>query len=76
MLLRTETPQFRKIDQAKTACLEAGIPIISHDTSEFVCKNIERVWREHLGELYPDAKMLVILCDGGGSNSCRHHIVK
>lgn len=128
-------PQFQKIDQAKTACIEAGIPIISidtkkkemignfkrdgqvyctgtpkskdhdfetfsdgtivphgiydiarntgfltigtsHDTSEFVCDNIERVWREHLSELYPGAGMLVIFCDGGGSNACRHHIVK
>ena len=127
--------QFVKIDAAKTACIEAGIPIISvdtkrkemvgnfkrdgqvycasvpkaldhdfetfsegvivphgiydmahntgylsigtsHDTSEFVCGNIERVWNRHLKPLYPDARMLVILCDGGGSNSCRHRIVK
>jgi hypothetical protein len=48
----------------------------SHDTSEFVCENIERVWDNHMKRLYPDAEMLVVLCDGGGSNSCRHHIVK
>ena len=48
----------------------------SHDTSEFVCDNIERVWNGHLKPLYPDASMLVVLCDGGGSNSSRHRIVK
>ena len=127
--------QFVKINSAKTACIKAGIPIISvdtkkremvgnfkrdgqvycttapkaldhdfetfsegvivphgiydialntgylsigtsHDTSEFVCENIERVWNRHLKPLYPDARMLVILCDGGGSNSSRHRIVK
>ena len=127
--------QFVKINSAKTACIKAGIPIISvdtkkremvgnfkrdgqvycttapkaldhdfetfsegvivphgiydialntgylsigtsHDTSEFVCDNIERVWNRHLKPLYPDARMLVILCDGGGSNSSRHRIVK
>ena len=49
---------------------------ISHDTSKFVCDNIARVWREYLKEQYPDARTLVILCDGGGSNSSSHRIVK
>lgn len=49
---------------------------ISHDTSKFVCDNIARVWREHLQEQYPSAHTLVILCDGGGSNSSAHRIVK
>lgn len=49
---------------------------VSHDTSEFVCKNIERVWEQHLHHQYPDANTLMILCDGGGSNSSSHHIVK
>ena len=49
---------------------------ISHDTSRFVCDNIARVWREHLREQYPNANTLVILCDGGGSNSSSHRIVK
>ena len=127
--------QFLKIKAARTACIEAGIPIISvdtkkkekagnfkrdgqvyctsspkaldhdfetfsggtivphgiydmahntgylsigtsHDTSEFVCENIERVWNSHMKRLYPHAEMLVILCDGGGSNSSRHRIFK
>ena len=48
----------------------------SHDTSKFVCDNIRRVWREHLLHMYPDAQTIAILCDGGGSNSSSHHIVK
>ena len=49
---------------------------ISHDTSRFVCDNIARVWKQHLKWQYPDAHTLVILCDGGGSNSSAHRIVK
>lgn len=48
----------------------------SHDTSKFVCDNIESVWREHLKEQYPEANTIVILCDSGGSNSSSHRIVK
>jgi len=48
----------------------------SHDTSQFVCDNIEKVWKEHLQTQYPKANTIVILCDGGGSNSSSHHIVK
>ena len=49
---------------------------ISHDTSKFVCDNIARVWKEHLKEQYPNARPLIILCDGGDSNSSSHRIVK
>lgn len=49
---------------------------ISHDTSEFVCENIERVWNDYLRGQYPDAQTIAILCDGGGSNSSSHKIVK
>jgi len=48
----------------------------SHDTSKFVCDNIERVWDEYLRTQYPGANTMVILCDGGGSNSSSHRIVK
>lgn len=49
---------------------------ISHDTSKFVCDNIKRVWDQYLKEQYPDARTIAILCDGGGSNSSSHRIVK
>lgn len=48
----------------------------SHDTSEFVCDNIEHVWCEHLQWQYPETDTICILCDGGGSNACSHHVVK
>jgi hypothetical protein len=48
----------------------------SKDTSEFVCDNILYHWQNTLQWAYPDADSMLILCDGGGSNSCRHHIVK
>lgn len=48
----------------------------SHDTSKFVCGNIENVWNSYLIHEYLDAGTIVVLCDGGGSNSSSHHIVK
>lgn len=127
--------QFRMIDDIKTRCMDAGIPVLSidtkkkelignfkrsgrvytngtprcldhdfetfaearivphgiydvaentgyltigcdHDTSEFVCDNIERAWEQHLHDIYPDARTLAVFCDGGGSNSSSHRIVK
>lgn len=49
---------------------------ISHDTAEFVCDNFIQVWRQFLQWKYPNAHTICILCDGGGSNACSHHIVK
>src|SRR3990167_4732307 len=48
----------------------------SSDTSEFVCDNIKNWWFKIGILLYPFAKYLLILCDGGGSNSSRHYIFK
>ena len=48
----------------------------SHDTAEFVCDNFIKVWQEHLQWKYPNADTICILCDGGGSNACLHHIIK
>jgi len=48
----------------------------SKDTSEFVCDNIEWYWINHLQWQYQNADCILILCDGGGSNSCNHYIVK
>lgn len=48
----------------------------SKDTAEFVCDNIENHWNNSIKNLFPNAKKMLILCDGGGSNSCLHYIVK
>ena len=48
----------------------------SHDTAKFVCDNIARVWTEHLQWQYPNTGTICLLCDGGGANSCLHHIFK
>ena len=48
----------------------------SKDTSEFVCDNILWYWQNHIQWKYPDADSMLLLCDGGGSNSCNHYIVK
>jgi hypothetical protein len=48
----------------------------SHDTAEFVCDNIEYHWENELKYLYPAAAKMLLLCDGGGSNGCRFHVVK
>jgi len=48
----------------------------TRDTAEFVCDNIEYHWENSIKHLYPSAKKMLVLCDGGGSNSCRHHVVK
>ena len=49
---------------------------LSHDTSEFACDSLWGWWRDFGRKAYPNARSLLILCDGGGSNSSRHHIFK
>lgn len=48
----------------------------SHDTAEFSCDCFAAIWRNHLQWNYPNANTIALLCDGGGSNSSSHHIVK
>jgi len=48
----------------------------SHDTSELACESIELWWRQQGSADYPDADELLVLCDGGGSNSASHYIFK
>jgi len=44
----------------------------SHDTSEFSCDCLKDWW-ERFGRLvYPNARSLLLLCDGGGSNPADH----
>jgi hypothetical protein len=49
---------------------------VSKDTSEFACDSI-RVWWENYGKFqYRYCTSILILADGGGSNSSRHYIFK
>ena len=48
----------------------------SRDTSEFACDSIRRWWNDHGKVYYPDADSILMLMDGGGSNSSRHYIFK
>src|SRR5271154_2986416 len=48
----------------------------SHDTGEFACDSIERWWEGQGRELYPRASSILLLCDGGGSNSASHYLFK
>jgi hypothetical protein len=49
---------------------------VSHDTSRFACDSMARWWEHYGQKAYPDAKQLLFLCAGGGSNSSRRHIFK
>src|SRR4029079_19133716 len=48
----------------------------SHDTGEFACDSIERWWEEKGRALYPRATSILLLCDGGGSNSATQYLFK
>ena len=48
----------------------------SHDTSEFACDNLERWWWQHGQPQYPEARSILLLCDGGGSNNATHYLFK
>jgi len=48
----------------------------SHDTSELACDSIAAWWEQHGCKNYPNARKLLLLCDGGGSNSAKHYLFK
>ena len=48
----------------------------SHDTSEFACDSFRHWWYNYGRLNYPGATSILVLCDGGGSNSSRHHLFK
>jgi hypothetical protein len=48
----------------------------SHDTSRFACASIERWWQNYGRAAYPHATSILLLCDGGGSNSSRRYLFK
>ena len=47
-----------------------------HDTAAFAVESIRRWWRQHGRDRYPDAPELLIVADGGGSNSTRGRLWK
>lgn len=49
---------------------------MSKDTSEFACDSIKWWWLHQGRLLYPTATSILLLADGGGSNSARHYIFK
>jgi len=48
----------------------------SHDTGELCCDSIALWWDQHGRAAYPQAKRLLVLCDGGGSNSATQYLFK
>ena len=48
----------------------------SSDTAEFMCDNLLYYWKKHIRYHYPFADKMLLLCDGGGSNGSRFHVVK
>jgi hypothetical protein len=48
----------------------------SHDTSEFACDSIRYWWNTYGKARYSLVHSILLLCDGGGSNSSRYYIFK
>lgn len=48
----------------------------SHDTSEFACDSMLSWWEETGMKNYPNANSILVLCDGGGSNSSSRYLFK
>ena len=49
---------------------------LSRETIEFACDSLRLYWCHDGQRLYPRASAILLLCDGGGSNSCRKHLFK
>ena len=48
----------------------------SHDTSDFACDSIRYWWDNYGKNRYRLATSILLLCDGGGSNSSRYYVFK
>jgi hypothetical protein len=48
----------------------------SYETSQFACDSLRYWWRTYGSQQYPQTTSLLVLCDGGGSNSSRYYIFK
>src|SRR6266850_5422435 len=49
---------------------------LSRDTTAFACDSVRLFWHSDGRRLYPNASAILLLCDGGGSNSCHKHLFK
>ena len=49
---------------------------LSRDTTAFACDSLRLFWYNDGQRLYPNASALLLLCDGGGSNSCHKPLFK
>ena len=49
---------------------------LSHDTSQFACDSFRWYWKRIGQRCYPHAKSILLLCDGGGSNSAAQYLFK
>ncbi len=49
---------------------------LSHDTSRFACDSLGYWWETHGRLAYPDARRILLLCDGGGSNASKRYVFK
>jgi hypothetical protein len=49
---------------------------LGSDTSEFACDSIRYWWSTCGKARYPLADFILLLCDGGGSNSSRYYLFK
>jgi len=49
---------------------------LSHDTTAFACDSVQLFWHSDGQRLYPNASAILLLCDGGGSNSGHKHLFK
>lgn len=49
---------------------------VDHDTAEFAVESIRQWWAQMGEYMYFEANELLILADGGGSNSCRNRLWK
>jgi hypothetical protein len=48
----------------------------SHDTSEMACDSVAAWWEAEGRSAYPQAGKLLVLCDGGGSDSASRYVFK
>src|SRR5712692_10497958 len=49
---------------------------LSRDTTAFACESLRVFWHSDGRRLYPKASAILLLCDGGGSNSGHKHLFK